>query len=57
MLCYKDRTFRPFYLECAEGDKCPRAFTPQIRRDAGSFGMGVMEFMEKPEWCFKERRK
>ena len=56
MIGYKDMTFCPFFKDCKEGKTCPRAMTEQIVSDANDFGMGIMQYMDKP-FCWKEKRK
>lgn len=51
MSCYKDITFCPFYTECADGEICPRALTPEIFADAKDFGCPICRFIGKPG-CF-----
>jgi hypothetical protein len=30
MLCYKDKTFCPFWVSCTAGESCPAALTDQV---------------------------
>jgi len=53
MICYRDRTFCSFYKDCAEGNDCVRALTKDVEQKSIKIGLGVCQFMEKPE-CFKE---
>lgn len=63
MLCYKDRCFCSFYLDCFHGDVCERALTPQVQEDAEkwskSFGVegGLIDMFSEPPKCFKEIKK
>lgn len=34
MLCYKDKVWCTYYKECSEGESCPKAFTPTIKKEA-----------------------
>ena len=54
MLCYKDKTFCPFYLECKDGVDCHRKLTQEIIIEAEDFGLGVARYCERPD-CFKEK--
>ena len=56
MLCYRDTTYCTYYTTCSTGDNCSRALTPQVRRDAGSFGLGVMQFTSEPD-CYIKKPK
>jgi len=51
MICYRDKTFCPFWKDCESGEKCKIKFTEQIEKDAEEFGLPVMVYTEKPE-CF-----
>lgn len=53
MICYKDRTFCPFYKTCKSGNDCERALTDQIIAEAVRFDMLISRFSEKPE-CYIE---
>lgn len=55
MICYKDRTFCPFWTECKHGDQCPRALTQIIKDQAIKIGLPVMCFAEKPIDCYEEK--
>ena len=56
-MCYKDKTFCSFYLECKNGHNCTAALTDKVREDAkkwwGNDNAPIMEYIYKPE-CFKE---
>ena len=34
MLCYKDKTFCPFWKDCIDSPGCDRAFTPKVEVQA-----------------------
>ena len=59
MLCYKDRTFCPYWEECKDGKTCPRALTSEVYADAkkwwGFFKsedeVPICTWAEKPD-CF-----
>ena len=53
MICYKDITFCPFWIECKDGSGCRRRLTQKVEDDAVNAGIPIMEFTEKPE-CFVE---
>ena len=61
MMCYKDTTFCPFYLECINGKDCTAALTPKVEEDAEKWWKLISEegippitiYLDKPE-CFKE---
>ncbi len=55
MLCFKDRTFCPFFAECWHGDTCSAALTDEVKREAERWMKDalVCVFSEKPE-CFRE---
>jgi hypothetical protein len=60
MICYRDRTFCPFYTDCKHGDVCGRALTPEVRVAAdiwwGKADAPIAVYMDKPE-CWTERSK
>jgi len=55
MICYRDRTYCPFYEGCAKGQECYMALTPQVREAAikwwGSEDAPICQYVNKPE-CF-----
>lgn len=55
MICYRDRTFCPFWTECKHGDRCTRALTQGIKDQAQKIGLPVMCFAEKPLECYEEK--
>jgi hypothetical protein len=52
MLCYRDRTYCPFYNSCAKGPTCNRALTEEIEYKAQAAGLRVCRFIDHPE-CFE----
>jgi len=50
VLCFLDRTFCPFWGECAKGDTCDRALTPLIEKAAEKADLLICMFAEYPEW-------
>jgi hypothetical protein len=57
MICYRDRTFCPFYTDCIHGDVCKAALTPQVKKDAelwwGSEEAPIAVWKDRPH-CFSE---
>ena len=53
MLCYKDKCFCSFYLDCKCGNKCHRALTQEVIDEANKCNMPIDRFIEKPS-CFWE---
>ena len=57
MMCYKDTTFCPFYLECKNGNDCGAALTPKVEEDAkkwwGEDNPPISVYLDNPN-CFKE---
>lgn len=56
MICYRDKTFCPFYKECKKGEDCPDALTEKIERGAKEWWWKedeppIAQWAEKPE-CF-----
>ena len=54
MISYKDKTFCNSYKQCKYGDICDRALTLKIEKQAKEFGLGICQYINKPE-CFKEK--
>jgi hypothetical protein len=52
MLCYKDRSFCDWYVECVDGWTCPMALTDDVKRGAAIVGLPISHIGLKPE-CFK----
>lgn len=56
MICYRDRTFCPFWRECANGADCDRALTDEVRAGAmaawGGRGLPIAQWLVEPE-CFE----
>ena len=55
MLCYKDRTFCPFYTDCKHGHDCKCAETPAVIKDADRVGLPISSLHGKPN-CFEEKK-
>ena len=51
MICYKDKTFCPYYLICKNGDNCDRALTQKIKENAKRLECQIARHDEFPE-CF-----
>ena len=56
MICFKDKTFCPFWKECAFGIGCADALTPKVEEEAekwwGSKDYSIAVYEEKPN-CYK----
>jgi len=57
MICFRDRTFCPFYEDCKYGLACPVALTPQVEEAARAWwweeNPPISQYAEKPE-CFEK---
>ena len=61
MHCYKDRTFCPFFKDCADAAGCDRALTDEVweraikwwKGIAGNENAPVCQYAEKPD-CHRE---
>jgi len=53
MICYRDRSFCPFYKTCLYALDCARALTPKVIADAHAFGLPVDKFGTKPS-CWEQ---
>jgi len=53
MICYKDKTFCPYWATCMNGFNCDRALTDKIKEDAIKQEMLISQFAEQPE-CYQE---
>lgn len=55
MMCYKDKTFCPFWRLCKNGYKCDRALTDKVIAGAekwwGKPGAPICQYAEFPD-CF-----
>ena len=48
MLCYRDRTYCPFYADCADAKDCSRPLTDEVREAAIRVDLPVSQFVDKP---------
>jgi len=48
MICYKDKTFCTYWLQCKDGYACNRALTPQVKEDADRWWKGFKHPEEEP---------
>ncbi len=48
MICYKDRTFCPFYHDCVLAKTCPRPLTPDVEHEAVKVGLPISQYVEPP---------
>lgn len=55
VICYRDRTYCTYYLECQEGETCSRALTEEVRKKSEEIGMPVCRWLEHPS-CFVEKQ-
>ena len=57
MICYKDRTFCPFYKDCAKQNECGIALTPKVLEAAnkwwGKPDAPIAMFASKPD-CWED---
>jgi len=51
MLCYLDKTFC-IYSSCKHWDKCDRAATDKLKKEAEKFGLPICYFASKPD-CYE----
>jgi len=55
MMCYRDMTYCPFWLECADGDICERALTDEVKQAARFWfpdHPDIAYFIDRPS-CFE----
>lgn len=56
MMCFKDKTFCPFWKECISGIECLAALTPKVEEEAekwwGNKDYPIAVYVDKPE-CYK----
>ena len=53
MICYRDKTYCSYYKDCAHGDSCHRALTPEVVDAAERMELPICQFAERPK-CFEE---
>jgi hypothetical protein len=58
MICYKDKTFCPFWEGCKIGSTCHRALTDKVKRDAEAWmeHAPISQYMNKPP-CFEREEE
>ena len=62
MLCYRDRTFCPFYEDCTRASECDRPLTDKVKDAAKAWWDGcegeppIATYVEKPE-CHSDNKK
>lgn len=49
MICYKDMTFCPFYVDCKNKDVCHRPLTEKVENDARTLSLPIAMFTSRPE--------
>jgi hypothetical protein len=61
MICYKDKTFCPFYETCLKQNDCHRPLTPAVKAAAanwwGSDNAPIARFGEKPQCHIDNKEK
>lgn len=55
MICFRDRTFCPFYEDCAVAASCDRVLTQKDIDEASEAGLSIGYYAEKPG-CFRKKR-
>ena len=57
MMCYKDTTFCPFYLECIHRETCKVALTPKVKDTVKECkdNPPISVYLDKPN-CFEENK-
>lgn len=60
MICYKDKTFCPFYETCAKQSNCSRPLTTDVKARAhnwwGNDNAPIAVFTEKPQ-CHSDNQE
>ena len=56
MICYKDKTFCPFWETCLHGTECDRALTEEVKKAAKDFGLPTALFATPPR-CYKKKEE
>lgn len=56
MICYKDRTYCPFFTVCKGGFKCDRALTFKIKMDAKRAELPIEMYTDYPD-CYNGYKK
>lgn len=52
-----DITWCDFWEDCASADTCPRALTPEVKKEMDMFRViQISHFMDKPE-CWKDKKE
>jgi ATP sulfurylase len=51
MIVFRDMTFCPFFSDCKDGNRCFRALTKEVERQATEARMAVSMFVNPPD-CF-----
>ena len=49
MICYRDRTYCRFYMDCDNAQECDRKLTENIWQHAEKIGLPICQFMSKPQ--------
>ena len=56
MICYKDKTFCQFHVDCQDGPECHRALTKTVREAADLIELPIALWATPPE-CFRDERE
>lgn len=56
MLCYKDKTFCPYFKSCKHGSNCDRALTDEVLDKIEESGLYYAQFGSEPE-CYEENEE
>ena len=54
MMCYRDKTYCQFWVDCVSGRTCPRALTDKVENDANNFGLPICSYCDEPK-CFENK--
>lgn len=51
MICYKDRTYCPFWETCTGHPQCGRALTEEVKQDAHKCQLAISQYVARPQ-CY-----
>lgn len=54
MICYRDRTYCPYWETCRDAGPCSRKLTEDVKKAAEDLGLPICQFAEKPH-CYREK--
>lgn len=55
--CYKDMTFCKWHLQCADGEKCPRAMSEEILEAAMAAQIPIATYISPPIDCYRAKEE